>query len=181
MPRFLFPLEYSTELLMPSLPCLRACSLDRFPQESRSPCADGCSPVRASWSLAPPTSKAIPNSNDILLVGEDTEFLFSSVLEICLVFVAQRRASSARLHPSFFLSEVRSFGLADATAYAFYRLPFFAGRHRPFRTPRSCPTRWLPSLAPLSSPDDYTRLLGVSRCSWYQIVAYPGDCLVGVL
>ena len=102
MPRFLFPLEYSTELLMPSLPCLRACSLDRFPQESRSPCADGCSPVRASWSLAPPTSKAIPNSNDILLVGEDTEFLFSSVLEICLVFVAQRRASSARLHPSFF-------------------------------------------------------------------------------
>ena len=37
--------------------------------------------------------------------------------------------------------------------------------------------RWLPSLAPLSSRDDYTRLVGVSRRSWNQIVAYPGDSL----
>ena len=28
---------------------------------------------------------------------------------------------------------------------------------------------------PLSSWVDYTRLLGVSRCSWYQFVGYPGD------
>ena len=100
-------------------------------------------------------------------------------LEICLVVVAPRRGSCGRLHLSFFLSEVRTLGLADATA--FDRLPSLAGRHRPVRTPRSCLTRWLPSLAPLSSPDDYTRLLGVSRRSWYRIVAYPGDCFVGVL
>ena len=73
---------------------------------------------------------------------------------------------------SFFQSEVRSLGLADASAFS--RLPCCAGRHRPDRPPRSCLTRWLPSLAPLSSRGDCTRLLGVSHRSWYQIVAYPG-------
>ena len=45
----------------------------------------------------------------------------------------------------------------------------------PLRPPRSCLTRWLPSLAPLSSRVDYTRLLGVSRRPWHQIVGCPGD------
>ena len=82
---------------------------------------------------------------------------------------------------AYFLSEVRSLGRAD-DATAFSRLPSFAGHHWLGRPPRSGLTRWLPSLAPLSSSDDYTRLLGVSRRSWYQIVAYyPGDGFVGVL
>ena len=113
-----------------------------------------------------------------LLGKGDTDVLFFVALEICLGVVVPRSASCGRLHltvvvsSSFCLSEVRSFDLADTTA--FYRLPCFAGRrHRPVRTPRSCLSRWLPSLAPVSSPDDYTRLLGVSRRSWYQIVAYP--------
>ena len=81
---------------------------------------------------------------------------------------------------SYFLSEVRPLGLADATAFS--RLPYFAGHHRPDRPPRSCFSHGLPSIAPLSSTDDCTRLLGVSHRSWYQIVVnYHGDCCVGVL
>ena len=83
---------------------------------------------------------------EVFLLGRgDTEVLFSLVLEICSAVVARRRAYIIVL--SFFLSEVRSFGLADATAFS--RLPCFAGRHRPVQPPRSCLTRWLPSLAPL--------------------------------
>ena len=79
-----------------------------------------------------------------------------------------------RLDLSFFsLRGLISLGLADATAFS--RLPCFGGRHRLVRPPRSFLTRWLSSLAPLSSLVDHARLLGVSRRSWYNIVAYPGD------
>ena len=74
----------------------------------------------------------------------------------------------ASLSPRFDLSALLMLPL-------FYRLPCFAGRHRPVRAPRCCLTRRLPSLAPLSSRVDYTHLLGVSRRSWYRIVVYPAD------
>ena len=118
-----------------------------------------------------------PEREGYLLGKGDTDALFSVVLEICLGVVAPRRTSCDRLHLTVVVAFVSPrFDLSVADATAFYRLPCFAGRrHRPVRTPRSCLSRWLPSLAPVSSPDDYTRLLGVSRRSWYQIVAYPGD------
>ena len=106
----------------------------------------------------------------------DTEVIFSSFLEIFVSLLLLREdliVTDSIL--AYFLSEIRSLGLADATAFS--RLPCFAGRHRPDRPPRSCLTRWLPSLAPLCSRNDYTRLLEVSRRSRYQIVAYPGDLL----
>ena len=52
----------------------------------------------------------------------DTDVLFSSVLVvICSVVVAPRRVPCDRLRLIFFLSEVRSLCLADATA--FFTLP----------------------------------------------------------
>ena len=41
------------------------------------PASDGCSPVRASRSLAPPTSAATPNSRGICLRRGHTDLLFS--------------------------------------------------------------------------------------------------------
>ena len=110
-----------------------------------------------------------PELEGSLLGREDTEVLFFSVVDICFADVAPRRAHCDRLNLSLFLSEVLS---------ALLMLPLSPDsltRHRPVRPPRSRLARWLPSLAPLSSPVDYTRPLRVSRGSWYQIVGYPGD------
>ena len=52
-------------LRTPSLPCLCDCVFDRFPRGLREPASDGRSAVRASRSLAPPTSAATPNLRDI--------------------------------------------------------------------------------------------------------------------
>ena len=62
---FRFYVKLCMGLRTPSLPCLRPCFFDRFPQGSREPASDGCCPVRASRSLAPPTSAATPNLSDI--------------------------------------------------------------------------------------------------------------------
>ena len=76
--------------------------------------------------------------------------------------------------------EIWSLFLVDATAFS--RLPCCAGHHRPERPLRTSLTRGLPFLALLSSPDDYTRLLGGSGRFGYQTLAYPGDCfVVGVI
>ena len=80
-------LEFRLRLQTPSLSCLRACSFDRFPRGSRSPGSDGCSPLRASRSLAPPKSAATPNSKDIYW-GEETRrfYLIRSWIFVSLLF-----------------------------------------------------------------------------------------------
>ena len=104
--------------------------------------AHGCFPVRA------PNERGGPELEGSLLGRGDTEVLFSLVLEVCFAVVAPRRAYCDRPGLSFFfLTEVRSRGVADATAFS--RVPCFAGRPRPVRPRRSCRTRWLPSLAAL--------------------------------
>ena len=96
--------------LTQSLPCLRACFFDRFPRGSREPASDGCSPMRASRSLAPPTSAATPNSRDIccgegarsfyLQFEQSLRFRFS--FELCL---GLRTPSVPCLHACFFDSD----------------------------------------------------------------------------
>ena len=71
-----FYLRLSLGLRKPSLPCLRACFFDRFPRGSREPAFDGCCPVRASRSLAPPTSQATPNWRDICWKKKTRTFYF---------------------------------------------------------------------------------------------------------
>ena len=81
---------------------------DRFLLRSRSPGSDGCSTVRASWSLAPPTRTATPNSKDICR-DEETRRFYSSFLENCFAAVAPRRVSCDR--PDFSFSSP-TFGLS---------------------------------------------------------------------
>ena len=123
-----------------------------------------------------------PRTRKTFCWGEETRrFYFIRSWRFVSLLLREELLVTAPIIVFFVLSQVSSLGLADATAL--YRMPCFAGGHRPrpVRTLRSCLTRWLPSLAPLCSPDNYARLLEVSRRSWYQDVAYPGDCLVGVL
>ena len=120
-----------------------------LPRGSRSPGSDGSSPVRASGSLAPPTSAATPHSKDLCWCEETRRFYFLQSWRFVSLLLLREELCCGRLDFSFFLLyEVRSLGLADITAFS--RLPCFAGRRRPVRPPRSCLTRWLPSLAPLS-------------------------------
>ena len=49
---------------MPSFSWLCACFFNHVPRGPISPGSDGCSPVRPSRSLAPPTSAATPNWKD---------------------------------------------------------------------------------------------------------------------
>ena len=74
--KFRFRLELCLGLRAPSLPCLRARFFDRVPRGSREPTSGGCSPVRASRSLAPPTSATTPNSRDICCGKETRSFYF---------------------------------------------------------------------------------------------------------
>ena len=74
--KFRFYLQLFLGLRKPSLPRLRACFFDSFPRPSREPASDGCSPVRASWSLAPRTSPATPNLRDICWKKETRTFYF---------------------------------------------------------------------------------------------------------
>ena len=101
--------------------------------------------MRASWSLAPPTSSAPPNWKDLCRGEETRKFNIFSFLEIFFAAVAPRQAYFDRLNINLFLSEVRSLGLADATVFS--RLPCFAGRHRPDR-----PSVLLYSVAAFSCP-----------------------------
>ena len=110
-----------------------------------------------------------PELKGSLLGRADTKVLYYLVLNIYFTGVATRRAYCDRLN----------LGLVSRRG-SISPLPCFAGHHRPDRPPRSCLTRYLPSLAPLSSRGDYMCSLGVSRRPWYQIVAYHGD-LFGVL
>ena len=142
-----------------------------------------------SRNFTPPTSAATPNLRGIpelegyFLGKRDTGVLSSLVLEICLGVVAPRRASCDRLHLTVVFSSPR-FHL-----WVLLMLPLptdclalRAAAIGLFEPLGPAIFRWLPSLALLSSPDDYnTCLLGVSRRPWYQftsssqIVAYPGD------
>ena len=75
--KFRCRLELSLGLRTPSLPCLRAFALSTASLEGRAaPASDGCSPVRASRSLAPPTSATTPNSRDICCGKETRSFYF---------------------------------------------------------------------------------------------------------
>ena len=100
--RFRFRLEFRLRLPTPSLSCLRARVFDRLPRGSRSPGPDGCSPLRASRSLVPPTSAGDPELDRSLLGRGDTEVVFSPVLDICFAVVAPRKAHVDRLDLSIF-------------------------------------------------------------------------------
>ena len=152
-------------LQTPSSSWLCACFLDRFPRGSCSPGSDKCSPVRTLRSLAPPTSSTTPTSKD-LCRGEETQgCYFLRSWTFCWLLLFRDKLIVTHLILAFLFTEVLSLGLADATASS--RLPCFAGCHRPDRSPRPGLTRSLPSLAPLSSRDDNTSLLEVSRRLWY--------------
>ena len=73
---FRFYLQLCLGFRTPSIPCLRACFFDRSPRGSREPASDGCSPGRATGSLAPPTSAATPNLRDICRENETRTFYF---------------------------------------------------------------------------------------------------------
>ena len=69
-----FMLAFSTSI--EGFYCLRACFFTTFLEgRARGPPTNVCSPVRASWSLAPPTSAATPISRGSCC-GEDTRNFF---------------------------------------------------------------------------------------------------------
>ena len=97
--KFRFDLQLCLGLRKPSPFFLCASFFDRVPRESREPASDGCSPVRACRSLAPPTSPATPNLRDICWKKETRTFYFLwSWKFVKGGVVAPRRASRGRLH-----------------------------------------------------------------------------------